>query len=111
VTDKNQAILGYIGCEIYGDGKTQALQTEQDGRVTFESQQVDTIILYHKFFSDDVSVFPLQKSNANFFEFTLQPWLGTIYFKDFILTVNKDGLTGGHPLKHDETQYTYTKSK
>lgn len=110
VTDANTTIIGQVGCIISGGGKTQKIQTEQDGTATFEPQQVDSIVLFHLYFSDEMSVFPAA-GDDNYFEFTFQPWLGTVFFKDFSLAVNKEGLTGGHPLLKEEREYSYAKSK
>jgi hypothetical protein len=109
VTDANQAILGYIGCRIIGDGKMQELQTEKDGTATFEPQPIDTIELFHIYYSDEVSVFDVKGTKDNYFEFTLLPHLGTVYFKDFMLTTGEDELTGGHPLLEKDKIYTYVR--
>ncbi|MEO6168012.1 MAG: hypothetical protein ABIO46_02950 [Chitinophagales bacterium] len=111
VIDKNTMILGYMSCMISGDGKTQELQTNNEGEVTFEPQHVDSISLYHQFFSDQLSVFPVKDTADNYFEFAFLPHIGTVFFNNFTLTLDKNELTGGHPVMKDDKEYRYVKSK
>ncbi|HUM47438.1 MAG TPA: hypothetical protein PLD84_10940 [Chitinophagales bacterium] len=111
VTDKNKMILPYVGGIISGKGKTQEMQADQEGTITFESQPVDSVSLYHQFFSDELSVFPVKGTTDNYFEFTFLPHLGTVFFHNFTLTVSKSELEGGHPLLEKDKTYHYVKSK
>ncbi|MBK9731892.1 MAG: hypothetical protein IPO83_11510 [Chitinophagaceae bacterium] len=111
VKDKNTMILGYVGCIVSGAGNVQELQSDNDGTIVFESQTIDTISLYHQFYSDVLSVFPVKESTDNYFEFTFLPHLGTVFFNNFILTIDQQGFSGGNPLLKKDTVYQYTKSK
>lgn len=111
VKDKNKMLLGYIGGILSGDGQVQELQSDNDGVITFAAQTADTISLYHQFYSDALSVFPVKDQKANYFEFTFLPHLGTVFFQNFILTPDQQELTGGNPLMKKEQLYHYAKAE
>lgn len=109
VKDKSKMLLGYIGGILSGGGQVQELQSDNDGVITFAAQTTDTISLYHQFYSDALSVFPVKDQKANYFEFTFLPHLGTVFFRNFILTPDKQELTGGNPLLKEGQVYHYVK--
>ncbi|MEP7129457.1 MAG: hypothetical protein ABI729_11340 [Chitinophagales bacterium] len=111
VKDKNTMILGYVGCIVSGAVNVQELQSNNDGTIVFESQTIDTISLYHQFYSDAISVFPVKESTDNYFEFTFLPHLGTVFFNEFVLKIDNKKLTGGNPLLKKSTEYLYQKSE
>lgn len=111
VNDKNKMLLGNIGGIVTGGGKVQELQSDNDGIISFAAQTPDTISLYHQFYSDSLSVFPVTDPKANYFEFTFLPHLGTVFFRNFILTPAQHGLTGGNPLMKEGKDYHYIKSE
>ena len=109
VTDKNTMLLAYAGGIVSGDGNKMEFQTDQQGNAIVNLQTADTISLYHQFYSDQLSVFPVKDKKHNYFEFAFMPHLGTVYFKNFILEWKEQELSGGNPLLKEGAAYHYKK--
>lgn len=111
ITDANTFLTGYVGCIMAGEGRIEELQSDQDGIATSSLKTIDSITLYHLFYSDQLSVFPVENAENNQFEFTFLPHLGTVYFRNFNLLVIDRELAGGHPLLEKGKIYYYRKAE
>jgi hypothetical protein len=76
--------------------------------VRFDKSKIEKLSLVHEFFPERYSVFDITDPEADYFEFTIEPWIADVAF-DHVVLVFKDGvLTGPHPLLPQQ-EYTYTK--
>jgi hypothetical protein len=54
------------------------------------------------------SVFNVAGTDADYFEFTIEPWIADVDFDNIKLVLKEDNLTGPHPLLGTES-FTYAK--
>ncbi|MBA3648396.1 MAG: hypothetical protein H0W62_07585 [Chitinophagales bacterium] len=111
IQDKNKMILKYIQCKVISKDRVQAAETDNEGLLIFEPQPIDSILLVHTYFSDQISSFPIDDSTENDFLFTLSPTFGTVFFKDFKLSLNGENLSGLHPIIKEKDMYEYIKNQ
>lgn len=110
IKDVNTALLPHFYCRIKGGSAQQEALTDKNGFITFRPQQVDTLELFLEFCPEKVSVFSAAAKGLRRFMFTPEPWLMEVFFQDFRLAVDADGLHGGHPLS-DKPSFFYEKAK
>jgi hypothetical protein len=108
VTNPNEQVLTAIYCEIATpNGPMQArTRSEHKGRITFDASSAQSISLIHGYWPDRYSDFPVTDPTHNYFEFTIEPHITAVEFRDFNLRVTPRGLVGPHPLMEaDDLEY------
>jgi hypothetical protein len=110
ITDSNTNLLRYMyGIIISGD-KGQKGAADNDGKITFEAQKIDSIILLFEFCPEKQSIFTIPANGHNYFEFRIEPWIMEVYFENLDLQITGDGLEGAHPLLAEGKKYNYEKA-
>lgn len=107
IIDNNTFLLPYVHAKL-SPGSEQSIMTDSKGRIVVPRQKLDSISLLFEFCPERYSTFPIADSTHNFFEFRFEPWLMEVFFNDFSLQVDKDGLHGKHPLMEGAT-FRYNK--
>lgn len=105
----NTALLRHFYCRIKGGGRQQEGATDEKGMVAFKPQQMDTIEILFEFCPEKVSVFHTTAKGFHNFVFAPEPWLMEVFFQDFRLAVEPDGLHGAHPMS-DKTSFFYERA-
>jgi hypothetical protein len=109
ITDRNRMILSYVDVTISGGGKTFTRKTDSDGMVAFPLQSINSISLLFRLCPDRQTVFSIDHSSYNYFEFRFEPWVAEVFFEQFSLQLNGKELYGGHPLLNGD-KFRYEKN-
>jgi hypothetical protein len=110
ITDPNQMVLRNIFCRVQTpDGELEG-ETNQYGEITFNKTPVDQISLIHEFWPDRFSDFTVTEKDHNYFEFRIERWIVEVAFKNLVLKVDKNGLTGPHPIMQGE-EFKYVRGQ
>jgi hypothetical protein len=97
ITGANQMVLRNIyGSVKYGDSVLQK-RSDQKGTMTFEKHHIEKISLIHEFWPDRFSVFDVDDPAKDYFEFSIEPWIADVEFKNFVLILKDNLLVGSHP--------------
>src|SRR5262249_4178325 len=107
----NPNILGHVTAKVIKGDSDETEDSDKDGFIHFQSEKVDSIIIFHRMFSDRPCSFDVSKTEDNFFEFTIERWILNIYCEHLVLTIHDGDLEGKHPLLDPEKDYTYIRSK
>lgn len=110
ITDKNQNILRFVAGSIKRGERGSWYQADEKGFIYFPKQDVTSIALISEFSAERVSVFNMESTSHNYFEFRFEPWIMEYFFTDFRLTIADGGLKGKHPMLQGD-QYVYKKKK
>jgi hypothetical protein len=109
IVDNNEMLLRYVDV-IFENGKAVVKKTtDSKGLIEIPKQPIDSLALLFTLCPDRYSVFPVSDKEHNYFEFRFEPWIVEVFFKNFILKVDKSNLAGKHPLLTGEL-FTYEKS-
>lgn len=111
ISDPNTNILRYMAGVISGKGFSDTSEADKNGMIHFVRSSADSIGLVHEMFSDRVCYFDISKSDDNYFEFAIEPWIMNIYCDNLLLSIHDGYLEGFHPLLEEGKIYTYRKSK
>ena len=106
ITNENTMLLSHVVAGLKCADTIYHEQSDKSGRIAFDKCAAQQLSLIHAFWPDRFSVF--DASNADYFEFTIEPWIADVAFDHFVLTVKDAVLTGPHPLLEPNT-YTYVK--
>jgi hypothetical protein len=106
ITDSNENVLRYVAGSLKKAEEEPWQPADEKGFIRFPKQAVTTISLVSEFSPERFSVFTIENSQHNYFEFRFEPWLVEFFFNDFRLAIIKDGLKGKHPmLKGEDFRY------
>ncbi len=108
VKDKNTMLLRNIYAEVKCADTTYRDQSDENGTFKFNKCKPEQIILVHEFFHERYSVFDVKDPAADYYEFTIEPWISEVAFQNVVLKFKDRQLTGPHPLL-EEKNYTYIK--
>ena len=106
----SREISKYLHCSIKSGAQEQQGSFGPDETVSFKAQPVESIELFFEFCPEKISLFKIQASDHNHFEFRFEPWMMELFFENFKLNAGPDRLTGAHPLLNGET-FVYLKAK
>jgi len=110
ISDPNKNLLRYIDCTVMGDKGSTTLTTDHDGYARFPVSKIDSIGLLFTWCPDRMSVFKVAKSGDHYYEFHFEPWIAEVFFDNFKLSIDKEGLDGPHPLLVNK-RFHYEKAK
>lgn len=106
IIENNAVLLPYVHAKISpGDSIVTA---DNKGMIHLPQQQIDSITLLFEFCPERYSTFSIADTTHNYFEFRFEPWLMEVFFSNFSLSVDKEGLFGKHPLM-EGAQFRYNK--
>jgi hypothetical protein len=108
VTDAQNAFLQNVFTEVTTADTVFREQSTAEGPLHFPKQDVRQIALTHIFLNERFSVFDVAGTDADYFEFTIEPWIADVDFDNMMLVLKEERLTGPHPLLGKE-QFTYTR--
>jgi hypothetical protein len=102
IIDNNEVLLRFVDV-IFKKGKSRVEKTTNDkGQIQIPKQPIDSISLLFSLCPDRYSTFPVFDKEHNYFEFKFEPWIPEVFFKNFILRIDKTSLIGKHPLLNGE---------
>lgn len=105
IVDRNSNLLRYIECTAIAPSSTQKAQTDHDGMTHFSLARVDSIGLLFQWCPDRTSFFRVTDPTLHYFEFGFEPWIAEVFFQNFILEPEKEGLKGRHPLLEGSSHF------
>jgi hypothetical protein len=108
VTDAAHAFLRNVFAEVKTSDTTYREQSTEEGSLVFPKRAVRQISLMHIYLNERFSVFNVAGTDADYFEFTIEPWIADVDFDNIKLVLKEDNLTGPHPLLGTES-FTYAK--
>jgi hypothetical protein len=109
ITGGSEYVNKYVHARVTAKHKPEYGTFDQDGKIVFNSSYADSIELILQFCPEKSSVFTALPAEHNYFEFRFEPWIMEFFFKDFVLNINDDGLTGIHPILQGNN-FTYEKT-
>jgi hypothetical protein len=98
IIDGNSFFLKHVYCIVKSGEKKQEGLTDDDGRIVFERQAMDSVELIFEFCQEKISVFTTLNKDHNHFEFRFEPWMMEVFFENFIIKSEATKLSGPHPL-------------
>lgn len=108
IIENNVMLLPYVHAKI-SPGKVDTIVTaDKKGMMVLPKQVVDSVTLMFEFCPERYSTFSIADTTHNYFEFRFEPWLMEVFFANFSLSLNNEGLYGKHPLM-EGTQFRYNK--
>jgi hypothetical protein len=108
ITDSNTLLLQNVFAEVKCGGSVYRDGSNEEGQVVFEGCKPSRISLIHPYFSERFSEFEVTQPDADYFEFTIEPWIADVAFDGLVFLLKGDTLTGPHPLLEPK-EYTYTR--
>jgi hypothetical protein len=98
IIENNVMLLPYVHATVKQGGQEEVLQTDSKGMITFPKMSIDTITLTFQLCPERKSTFVISNPQHNYLEFRFESWLMEVFFTNFSLHVDSDGLMGSHPL-------------
>lgn len=108
ITDNNENILQYVAASLSKGEQGSWVTADAKGFIFFPKQQWNSIALISEFSAERVSVFNIDATAGNYFEFRFEPWIMEYFFTDFRLTITGEGFYGRHPMLQGDS-YVYRK--
>lgn len=105
ITDANKQVLPFVSVYVKGQNTEMHERANGEGEVEFADADVDTIYLQHEIWLNEPVAVPVADKKKNYFEFRINPDIMNIDFKDIVLIISNNELTGGHPLMKGEFHY------
>jgi len=109
ITDKNSLILKYVQCSFQIGNRAISVETNSTGVAAIPYTPFDSLTLIFTICPESPGVFIDLNKNHNYFEFRFEKWICEVFFKDLPLRIDKNGLTGQHPLLSGDN-FRYIKS-
>jgi hypothetical protein len=110
ITDNNETLLRYVHAST---GTTRAdvwEDADEHGIIKLTAKTASAISLVFEFCPERISIFTIENTEHNYFEFRIEPWLMEFFFKDFRLLITNEGFHGPHPMIL-EKEFDYVKKK
>ncbi|HLK28414.1 MAG TPA: hypothetical protein VKT28_07525 [Puia sp.] len=107
ISDKNTNLLRYVLCIVKTKNGEHQQMTNVEGIAQFPKEKADSVSLIFQWCPDRFSTFNINSDN-NYFEFGFEPWIAEIFFEHFQLKIEKNKLTGKHPLMEGDN-FRYVK--
>ncbi|MBL0256376.1 MAG: hypothetical protein IPQ03_02170 [Bacteroidetes bacterium] len=109
IDDPNPFFKKYVHGFISGKTHEEEQQANKDGILRFPAAAYDTLMMMMEFSQEKVFRFNLKGSTDNQFTFTFNPTLLEVFFHDFVLKADPNGLRGSHPLLDPKKEYLFEK--
>jgi hypothetical protein len=109
ITDNNNMVLRYVKCDFQIGNQIISANTDAAGRASIPQTKFESLELIFTICPDRPTVFVDLNKNHNYFEFRFEKWICEVVFKDLKLRIDKNGLTGQHPLLAGDS-FSYIKN-
>jgi hypothetical protein len=109
ISDPNSHLVKDIVCVFKKDGKQDVQYSDEAGKAHSSLEACDSIYVMHQLFPDAPSLLP-QGAN-NYFELTLNPSLAEVSFKDFSLSITREGLVGVLPYLFEKEKAVFVRQE
>lgn len=109
IMDQNTQILPHFEALLKTKDGEKYGKMNQEGIYQIPKTKTSAIELFFNFAPERYSSFPV-KTDDNYFEFKIEPWIVEIFVENVALSVSADGLTGEHPLLKGNA-FSYVKMK
>lgn len=109
IVDQNTQLLPHFEALIKTKDGEKYGKMNQEGIYQIPRTKTSAIELFFNFAPERYSSFPV-KTDDNYFEFKIEPWIVEIFVENVALSVSKNGLTGEHPLLKGNA-FSYVKMK
>lgn len=106
IIEDNTVLLPYVHAKI--SSGNSIITADKKGMIQLPQKGVNSITLMFEFCPERYSVFSIADTTHNYFEFRFEPWFMEVFFSNFSLNVDKEGLLGRHPLI-EGAQFRYNK--
>jgi len=106
IKDPNKNLLRHVFAQLACADSTYQAESNEQGVIVFDKCKAQQLSLIHEFWPDRFSVFTIH--DADYFEFTIEPWIVDVAFDHLVLIFQNGALTGPHPILPPK-EYTYTK--
>jgi hypothetical protein len=110
ITNPNRNYLSGIYCIIETAAGQLEGRSDQDGLIVIETTGVKQFNLVHSYFPDRLSTYDVQDLSHNYFEFTIDPHIADVEFKNISLKIGRKSLEGPHPLLQGDA-LTYVRAE
>ncbi len=98
ITESNPALQANVLCIFMKGTERDSIYSNNNGLAFSSLTNCDSIIAMHTLFPDEFSIIKSDASNKNdFFELSLNPSLAELSFRNFILTIDGESLSGSLP--------------
>jgi hypothetical protein len=109
ISDPNVQLLPHFEALIKTDTGEKYGKMNEEGIYQIPKTKASAIELFFNFAPERYSSFPV-KTDDNYFEFKIEPWIAEIFVENLSLSLNGNGLTGEHPLLKGNA-FSYIKMK
>lgn len=106
IKDQNEQLLRNVFARLNCADSIYEDESNKQGLIVFNKCKAQQLSLIHEFWPDRFSVFNMD--DADYFEFTIEPWIVDVAFDHLVLIFQNGELTGAHPILPPK-EYTYTK--
>ncbi|HTD94950.1 MAG TPA: hypothetical protein VK644_14090 [Chitinophagaceae bacterium] len=111
ITDNNESLLRYMHASTGSRREDVWEDSDEHGIIKLPaSSSTSMISLVFEFCPERISIFTIEGTEHNYFEFRIEPWLTEFFFKDFRLMITNEGFHGPHPMIL-EKEFDYVKKK
>ena len=109
LSDRNPYLIRNV-VGIFKKGAEQDQQfSNNDGYMHSDLNECDSIMLIHTLFPDVPTFIKKTQPKNNYFELTLNPSLAQLSFRDFTLSINREGLRGNLPWLFEREEAVFVK--
>ncbi|MBK9638278.1 MAG: hypothetical protein IPO63_10845 [Bacteroidetes bacterium] len=107
IIDINPSLSSYFIAVGFIENDTVYTNCNQEGEAVLDGETFDSLQIIFEFCPDHLLSIPSTK-NHNYFQIKSDESLFEIFFRDFTLSINEEGLEGNHPVI--KGNYKYIKS-
>ena len=108
IVDNTEFVVRYVDAVIRNGNSVLEKSTNDEGVIRIAKQPIDSVFLLFRLCPDRYSSFHISEKEHNHLEFRFEPWIAEVFFEKFILKIEKNKLTGRHPLLKGEA-FVYEK--
>lgn len=101
--EANPALLRHVYCSLQQGAEGSWHQMSQQGEVRFPRQQVSSVSLVLEFCAERFSEIAVDQPDHNDFLFRFNDTIMEVFFENFSLQIDGEGLSGRHPLMDGES--------
>ncbi len=107
--EANPVLLNHVFCSLKNGGEGSWQQMNREGELVLPQQPFTHISLLLEFCAERFSQVPIPDPGHNEFVFAFKESIMEVFFENFTLQNNEEGLYGGHPLMNGR-KFAYVKN-
>ncbi len=109
LSDKNSHLVkNVVGFFKKGSEEDQQF-SDENGYMHSKLNDCDTVFVIHTLFPDEPTFIKKTQAQNNYFELTLNASLAQLSFKDFVLSIEQESLTGSLPWLFEREKAVFVK--